>query len=252
MSIHLVQCAAEVELLNPRLKVALLCFAESGKGDERIARPGFKQLAKWVGVGKSQVHNLINDLIELQLIARHAPGYRGHVAEYIVFPNGCCELHGKRPAAIVDDGGAVVHITVDDASTASTCGVDAFEPIGSTAIETKGPLDGEKGSTRPPVKRPLLARESGALQVHTSKEPPTATTSPSGSLHQPLPSRDATATSIDLAAVDRQSVGRQLQPTGFALGCRHCDAGYVCDADGLPLEKCRHCHPAHRARGVTA
>lgn len=34
--------------------------------------------------------------------------------------------------------------------------------------------------------------------------------------------------------------------------CRHCDAGWICDGDGLPLERCPHCHPAHRSNGATA
>lgn len=40
--------------------------------------------------------------------------------------------------------------------------------------------------------------------------------------------------------------------TTGVVECKHCDHGWICDSDGLPLERCPRCHPATRANGAIA
>jgi hypothetical protein len=246
------QCAAPVELDNPRLKIAFLCLAESGQGPDRIARPGFATLAKWTGVGRSQVYKLIGDLIELQLVARHAPGYRRHTAEFVVFPNGCCEVHGKTPAMAVEDGADVVSIGLDGVAEPAggwpsmtypqgPISSDPSTEKGSDLADRKGPIENGKGSDSDPGKGPMVEREIGALQVLTpSTNTPKATT-PRRTETGPLTSRDVPPAETH--------PGRDVGETSAlrAIECKHCDQGWLTDRDGLPAVACLHC-PTGRQR----
>lgn len=110
MSVHLIECAAEI-VLRPAEKLVLLCFADSGSNDGRVALPGLDAVMTWSGLGRSQALAVVRRLVELRLLARRVDagsgqvvgGHRGQRAEFVVFPLGCCDRHGKAPAGPVDD-----------------------------------------------------------------------------------------------------------------------------------------------------
>lgn len=253
MSVHLVEVAAEVQL-TPSLKLALLCFADSGSTDGRVARPGLDNLMRWTGLKRSRALEVVKHLEELQLLAPHRKAHRGQRAEYVVFPNGCCERHGKVPAltivaADVDDGPLTSDNTAVSTGSAQP---DPFSGEGPAACIAKGPILGEKGSDPEPVKGPGVALKSGALQ-EIAPSTDLQEIAPSGTDRQPLTPRETTAVSIEFVDPLPARGVRVVTPSGTPLGCRHCDAGQITDADGMPVAKCPHCHPAvRRSEGRTA
>lgn len=99
MSGHLIGCVKPITDLPTRShKLALLAFADSGDDRTHIALPGYEGVQEWVGCGRSQAFALIQDLIRLGYLRQHKRGHRGQRAEWIVFPNGCCETH-RTPVA---------------------------------------------------------------------------------------------------------------------------------------------------------
>lgn len=94
MSGHLIGCVKPITDLPTRShKLALLAFADSGDDRTHIALPGYEGVQEWVGCGRSQAFALIQDLIQLGYLRQHKRGHRGQRAEWIVFPNGCCDTH---------------------------------------------------------------------------------------------------------------------------------------------------------------
>lgn len=266
MSVHLIECAAEVQL-PPALKLALLCFADSGSQDGRIAKPGLDNLMRWTGLKRSRALEVVKHLQELQLLAGHRPAYRGQRAEYVVFPNGCCERHGKSSATVLSAVDEPEIADVAPLTRPSIKGSGTADPFFSTASGTsdpvrtngsdtgpgKGPAAGEKGSDSDPGMGPGVALKTGALQ----EQPPTTDLQEqapnSHRPQQPLPSREPQVVSMDFTRVyEPASDVRVVTPSGTPLGCRRCDAGYLTDSDGLPIAKCQHCHPAFRQRGASA
>ena len=264
MSRHLTNCAADVQIEPLRLKLALLCFAESARDRDHIALPGYAALMKWTHVKKSQVHNLINALLELQLIARHKPAHRGQRAEYLVFPNGCCEVHGKRPAAVVDDGADVVSIGLDDTpgepfrgvnmtfSTGSDDDAQSLDPLPRERVqsaERKGPIDSGNGSNIDPGKGPVTTLRSERLQEH----PPVVTSPQNHSTTVAVCTdlTDARASTPGQQPIEASSKPAALRADGPAT-CPHCDRGYLHDLDGLPAGICLRCAAGRRAARETA
>lgn len=99
MSGHLIGCVKPITDLPTRShKLALLAFADSGDDRTHIALPGYEGVQEWVGCGRSQAFALIQDLIALGYLRQHKRGHRGQRAEWIVFPNGCCDTH-RTPVA---------------------------------------------------------------------------------------------------------------------------------------------------------
>lgn len=99
MSGHLIGCVKPIADLPTRShKLALLAFADSGDDRTHIALPGYEGVQEWVGCGRSQAFALIQDLIRLGYLRQHKRGHRGQRAEWIVFPNGCCDTH-RTPVA---------------------------------------------------------------------------------------------------------------------------------------------------------
>lgn len=243
MSVHLIECAAEVQL-PPALKLALLCFADSGSQEGRIAKPGLDNLMRWTGLKKSRALEVVKHLQELQLLASHRAAHRGQRAEYVVFPNGCCERHGKASATVLS--------VVDDGSEK---GSGPADPLFSTGSGTSDPVTAngsDPAGGMGPIPDPERVR-SPRSKVEPSKYL-TPTDSTPGGTGQDQPAARATAqvVSIDLVSDAREPVGRLRQPSGEVLGCRNCDVGWVCDRDGMPVSKCPHCHPAFRQRTDSA
>lgn len=232
MGRHMMQEAVVVELDNPRLKLAFMCFAESARDTDRVAFPGTDLLLKWTNVKRSQLHNLINRLIELQLIERTQRACRNRRAEYRLFPLGCCVAHGKTAA----------HRGVDDADVV-VIGASTGEPDHARTVD---PLTGALGPIREPngsnpraewVQSP---RSESAASLEALQEP-----SPDSSYdHQPPTSRDPTEVSTSRSVV--ADLARLAAVAARGSPCRHCDAGELHDRDGLPAGDCPHCKPATR------
>jgi hypothetical protein len=240
MGKHMMQTAAAVDL-PPRLKVALMCFAESARDGDRIAFPGDDELMKWAGVKKAQLHNLINRLLELQLLERTQRACRNRRAEYRLFPNGCCVAHGLTPSASSVDDAEVVVIGVSTGPVVHARPVDPLPGV-------LGPIETSNGSN-PGAEWVQSPRSKSAASYKHSKNTPGSTTD-----RQPPTSRE-TASDVSIQFVDPSpATGVVVRtPSGSALGCRYCDAGFVTDRDGLPVAKCSHCHPAvRRSEGRTA
>lgn len=268
MSVHLIECAAELQL-PPALKLALLCFADSGSQDGRIAKPGLDNLMRWTGLKKSRALEVVKHLQELQLLTAHRAAHRGQRAEYIVFPNGCCDRHGKASAtalSVVEDA-AIAQVAPltstskkgsgpadpfsDDSISTGSGPADPVPTNGSDPDPGKGPADDEKGSDPRPEKGPASTLKTGALQVLPPKAELQERT-PTG--HQPTELTTRTTPDrrdnpvIDIVFSEpSRAIGVRVPPpsgAGRALGCRHCDAGYITDADGIPLLRCPHCNAA--------
>ncbi len=99
MSGHLIGCVKSIKDLPTKThKLALLAFADSGDDRTHIALPGYEGVMEWADIGRSQAYDVIRDLVELGLLRHHKRGHRGQRAEWIVFPNGCCDTH-RTPVA---------------------------------------------------------------------------------------------------------------------------------------------------------
>lgn len=142
MSGHLIGCVKPITDLPTRShKLALLAFADSGDDRTHIALPGYEGVQEWVGCGRSQAFALIQDLIRLGYLRQHKRGHRGQRAEWIVFPNGCCDTH-RTPVAEepvdVDQLAAAAGVDVEQARLLLTAmGHDA--PPSKTAQKASTP-----------------------------------------------------------------------------------------------------------------
>lgn len=155
MSGHLIGCVKPIKDLPTRShKLALLAFADSGDDRTHIALPGYEGVMEWADVGRSQAFALIQDLIRLGYLRQHKRGHRGQRAEWIVFPNGCCDTH-RTPVAEepvdVDQLAAAAGIDPEAARLLLTAmGHDA--PPSKTAqkgSDQPGPNERGKGPARP-------------------------------------------------------------------------------------------------------
>lgn len=150
------ECASKRTDLTGAQKLALLAFADSADRQTRIAFPGFDNVQMWACVGRSQANALVQQLVELGLLRKHKGGHRGRRAEYVVFPNGCCNDCQPLTHAEPTKGSSVPDsVSVQGSSApapfgappaASSCAVDS-QPIGSGSVD---PIE-EKGSGKGPV-----------------------------------------------------------------------------------------------------
>jgi hypothetical protein len=121
VSIHLVSTAARLKL-KPSEKLILLCLADNARDPHaRRALPGLDELMLWGCVSRPRVFAVLTVLEELLLIAQVQRGQKYKRAEFVVFPDGCCEVHG--PVSV-------------------SCGRDADEPVDSRVSETLTPAQG--------------------------------------------------------------------------------------------------------------
>lgn len=237
MSFHLTECAAQIKL-KPSLKLALMCFADSGSNEGRIAMPGIDGVMTWVGVERSQAMLLIRQLQELELLACRLHGYRGRRSEYIVFPQGCCERHGKvltELHSVPEKGSDTSDPFLASAISTGSGTSDPVESTGSDRHQRKGPISPAERVRSP---RSIATPPKDLLQQH----------SPGSDLTGPPASRE-TWPSLDFTRVFAVDPPK---PEPSARGsCRHCHTGDICDDDGLPTGvKCPHCQP--QIRGATA
>lgn len=247
MSVHLIECAAEVQL-PPALKLALLCFADSGSTEGRVAKPGLDNLMRWTGVKRSRALEVVELLKELQLIAAHKRAYRGQRAEFVVFPNGCCERHGKASATVLEP----VEESPEDQPENGSATPDPLPAsrlsTGSATPDPVGSNGSDPGTGMGPIRGVEWVRSPRSNREPSKYLPPKAISPGTDCPQQPLPPRELSGISIEFGRGDEPPRGIAVVPPGGGrpLGCRHCDAGWICDADGVPVATCPHCHPAHR------
>lgn len=94
MSIHLIDCALKTTLPATH-KLVLIAFANSADDLTRIAYPGQENVMAYASTSRTRSYLVIKELVERGFLKLHRQGRRGRRAEYVVFPNGCCEGHGK-------------------------------------------------------------------------------------------------------------------------------------------------------------
>lgn len=155
MSIHLVTCASAVRGLPASHKLLLLCFAENARdGSNRSASPGIEESMTWTGLSKSRVLAATRNLEELHLIEQTGRGNRGRRSTFHVFPDGCCQAHGRQEEGSWER----------DPFGASEGDVEApFEaPIGS---RLQDPIDGDQACGYSRQRHPI-DKKGSRLEAH--------------------------------------------------------------------------------------
>jgi len=165
MSGHLIGCAGDLKTIpgtaSPTSegipmptshKLALLAFADSADNITHIGFAGYAGVQKWAVCSRGRAAELIRDLVTWGLLRPHKRGHRGQRAEYVVFPNGCCDLHRKpadEPSVDVEQLAAAAGVSVHQAR--KMLAAMGGDPAGDAGVQPAGP-DGaadEKGSDAP-------------------------------------------------------------------------------------------------------
>lgn len=148
MAIHYMESAALRTDLDRGQKLVLMCFGNSANDENRVGFPGFDALTTWSSLGRSQLYNVISQLVDLGLLVKVRDGGRGRRAEYAVFPRGeCCPLHGPLPGyeagsdVEVDDAGSDPSDPGPDLRV-SEGGSDPSDPQPAVQGPTMGPTMG--------------------------------------------------------------------------------------------------------------
>lgn len=137
MSGHLIGCVKKVQQLPTSHKLALVAFADSADDRTHIGFPGYEGVQEWAGVSRGRAAELIRDLTTWGYLRQHKRGHRGQRAEYVVFPDGCCDVH-RTPAA---------EPPVDLEQLAAAAGVTVDQARQMVAVMGGTPLDPDEGSS---------------------------------------------------------------------------------------------------------
>lgn len=219
MSGHLIGCVKRLTGIPKGHKLGLVAFADSADDRTHIGFPGYEGVQEWADVGRSQAADIIADLVHWGYLRQHKRGHRGQRAEYVVFPDGCCDQH-RTP---------VEETPVDVEALAQAAGVDLetarlmLSALGATlpaiGSDPTGPNHGGKGPARPdPIgtptgetgDNPVDERGKGPESVRESRsDPGTFTTN-----NTPLPPQVGAIGELDGASCPRH-------PTGHP-NCRGC------------------------------
>lgn len=186
MSGHLIGCVKRLQDLPTSHKLALVAFADSGDDRTHIALPGYEGVQEWAGCSRGRAAELIRDLVAWGYLRHHKRGHRGQRAEYVVFPNGCCDTH-RTPVAEepldVDTLARAAGIDPDQARLMLTAlGHDA--PSSKTAEKGSGPTGPNERGKGPGQPDPFhdQAAESapdsgkGPERIHDPRSNPNAVT----------------------------------------------------------------------------
>jgi hypothetical protein len=130
MASHLMDCAASMKLPASK-KLVLMAFADSGDKFTRRALPGFETVLEWSGLARSRAMEVISELIEDGLLVRVAAATVGKRAEFVVFPKGCCVLHGEVPADAVPPASATARTSTRPGSGPADPGTQPGSGSGS-------------------------------------------------------------------------------------------------------------------------
>lgn len=169
MAIHLLECAA-TSTLPPSKKLALMALADDADKITRIGSVGLEGIMAWSGLKKSRALAVLAELVTEGYIRRHQAGRIGRRAEFVVFPAGCCALHGP-----VKPGSGQADPVGNGSGGSGTA-----DPSGSSPADPKEEVEGPKEG---PVEGPTA---SGPLPIPLSKEPPNPRTAGGCNPDKPL------------------------------------------------------------------
>lgn len=159
MAIHLLECAAHTDLA-PSKKLALMALADDADKVTRIGSAGLDGVMAWSGLKKSRALEVLAELVAEGFLRRERGGRIGRRAEFVVFPDGCCALHGPvKPGSAQPDPSEI-----DPQSPVSGSAVP--DPSASDAPDPEPEVEGpEEG----PIEGPVA---TGPLPIPLSKNPP--------------------------------------------------------------------------------
>jgi hypothetical protein len=154
---HLIGCAGDVKDVGKSHKLALVAFADSADDRTHIAFPGYEGVMKWASCSRSRAAELISDLVAAGYIRLHKTSRPGRRAEYVVFPDGCCDLHrtpveepesAPTPADLVAAlAAAGVDLTPEQAQRLATAnGSEISDPSSGNRSEISDASDDESGN----------------------------------------------------------------------------------------------------------
>lgn len=149
MSGHLIGCVKPIRTLPKSHKLALVAFADSADDRTHIGFPGYEGVQEWADVSRGRAAELIRDLVEWGYLKPHKRGHRGQRAEYVVFPDGCCDLHRtpvEEPPVDVEQLAAAAGVSVDQARLMLAAMTSGGADVPTPAPE---PVETEKGSEAP-------------------------------------------------------------------------------------------------------
>lgn len=153
MSGHLIGCVKPLDLPTSH-KLALVAFADSADDRTHIGFPGYEGVQEWATCSRGRAAELIRDLCEWGYLKSHKRGHRGQRAEYIVFPNGCCDFHRtpvEEPAVDVETLAQAAGVTLEQARLMMTALGSSSPGIASGAPDAIG---GNVSSTPDPFSTP--------------------------------------------------------------------------------------------------
>lgn len=187
MSGHLIGCVKGIKKIGKSHKLALVAFADSADDLTHIGFPGYEGVQEWAGVSRSRAAELIGDLVTAGHLKLHRSARPGRRAEYVVFPNGCCELHKPAPddrdptpdarTIVLTMQAAGIPLTPEQiAALTSQNGSEISDPSSGNESEKSDPLgDGSgngSGISDPSGERVQNASEISDPYTTTTTTPP--------------------------------------------------------------------------------
>lgn len=195
MSGHLIGCVKPIQGIPSSHKLALTAFADSADDRTHIGFPGYEGVMEWADVARSTAAGIIADLVAWGYIKPHKRGRRGQRAEYIVFPNGCCDVHRlpvEEPDVDVDELANTTGVQVEQIrAILAAIGSGSSDPMsvtGSDLPDANSPA--YTGSVEnSPIGSDQLDPEAGKgpERVHASRSNRDAFTTSNNSSPQPPP-----------------------------------------------------------------
>lgn len=188
MSGHLIGCTKPLDLPTSH-KLALVAFADSADDRTHIGFPGEVGVQEWASCSRSRAYELIADLVEWGYLKQHKRAHRGRRAEYIVFPDGCCDLHRlpvEEPDVDVEDLARRAGVSVEQAllllgamaptervvqppaaaPESTEKGSDAPDPVGGNVSDAPDP---NSRDVHEPPPEPVDNAGKGPERVHGSR-----------------------------------------------------------------------------------
>jgi hypothetical protein len=231
----MLDCAAE-EDMEPSKKLALMAFADSADKLTRVAFPGLDRVMKWSGRKRSRAMELIAELCDDGKLKRKATGHKGRQAEYWVYPEGCCPLHGPIVTERAPDskGPAGRNVTRSEEPA----------PTPPPTPEGSGPSDPSEsiGSGKGSGKGSGPDRTPSNLRITTTPQPPASQGAVRCAQNHNRPTRGCCA--------PRDVRAAQTAPPPLPPWCEQCDdpRSRVVEIDDRTTAPCPRCHPSALGR----
>lgn len=208
MAIHFLEAAHLHAGLTVTEAAVLACFGNSANDHNRVGFPGYESLAAWSKLGRSGLYKVIGQLVEKGLLEKVSSGYKGHRAEYAVFPRGgCCPMHGPLPGRTPLSAG---HDSVGSA------GVDPIE-------DTPDPVDNPpKGLPKGPPKGPPMSGPLPGYPTTTTNSGEVPHVSKAQDREPPSPAPSSTGTAPPAGDDDPEPPVRCPNPHPPETPCRGC------------------------------